>query len=186
MPIVVFLSLSVFRASVSYAQKSKSGNFGAIIEQNKKLYSSKINKQFTPLDEWSCLSGLSLNIATLHKPAILLLGFSGCAPCRTAIPVLNSLAAKEKYTGYTFAYMTFNTKEQIEQEFNELNVPINSHINIVSVPQEYIINNKIAIGYPVIYFIRSNKTVSAIHTHGLLDGPIESEQYWESIIDTLQ
>jgi thiol-disulfide isomerase/thioredoxin len=182
----VLLSLNVLKASVSYAQKSKNENFGAIIEQNKKLYSSKINQQFYPLHTWGCLGGDSLNIGRVKKPAILLLGFSGCAPCRTAIPVLNSLATKEKYAGYTFAYMTFNTKEQIAQEFDELNVPIISHIKIVSVPQEYITNNKIATGYPVIYFIRSNKTVSAIHTHGLLDGPIESEQYWESIIDTLQ
>ena len=57
----------------SAQEKTDHQKFLAALNEKKKFYSSKLNMEFTPLNNWKCLSGDVLNFSTVNKPIILLI-----------------------------------------------------------------------------------------------------------------
>ncbi len=170
------------RAQDSNVAKS---SFATLLQKQSASHAAKINTPFVPSDSWVCLSGNVFDLDSVTGPSVIMAGFSGCAPCRKALPVLCALAGDEKYSKLNFVYITFNKPQLIKEELAELELPEKGRVHFVSVADTYLQTSGIATGFPTVYFLHSSKIITAMYAYGQLNGPLESKQYLESIIDTL-
>ena len=184
------VTLALASVSMSYEvshaqQKSGKMDMTDFKKKSKAFYDRKIGEMFAPIEEWKCMNGDYFDLNKAQGPAVIYLGFYGCAPCRQAMPLYAQLSLEKKYNGYNFVYLTFDDSATINEELSKAKIAEHK-MRLVSLPETYMRAKGMALGFPVIYFLDNEKTVKMIYAYGELNGQIDSLQYWHSLLDALK
>ena len=135
---------------------------------------------FPSIGKWKDVKGEEFNFNEFRQPAIIRLGFRGCAPCKALMK--SFIKMSELYTDVSFFYFTYDTNEEILEDISKL-YPATGRVHFVSIPQSIIKDFRLAIGYPVTYFITPGNDVKAIDM--LWMNRDQEIQYDKRIIDSL-
>jgi thiol-disulfide isomerase/thioredoxin len=120
------------------------------------LVNSLMNKDFFNKD-FKTIDDIVLNKTSLnHKPTLVNLWFTTCAPCITEMPSLNKL--KEKYKNkVNFISITYNNKEEVQNFLKRRKFDFTHIIN-----EEKFLNAKKITQYPINVFLDKNGNVKFV------------------------
>lgn len=114
---------------------------------------------FPPIGKWKDVYGKEFNFSEIDKPTVIRFGFRGCASCKALMK--SFIRTSEIYPHVNFFYFTFDTNAEILEDISKL-YPATGDVHFVSIPQNYIRAYRLAVGYPVTYFIGPENKVKAV------------------------
>lgn len=185
--IVVILFISVLNVHGQSNPKKNDSSFDAsAFKKRMQVFINKKNGDtFAPIEEWKCINGTEFDLNKATTPSVVFLGFSSCVPCRFYLPIFAELATEKRYAGYNFIYITFNDSATIREEFKSEQIT-DQNLKVVTLSKEYLHANNLAMGYPTIYFLNADKTISGVEIGGTTDNIKEARKWWRSELDKLK
>lgn len=119
-----------------------------------------------------------------NRPIFYFCGMEGCVPCDAQTPYLMQLA--QKYQDMVrFVYLTYNTFEQTVTHLKQLGFPyFNQTIGVLSLPQTYIVSNRIGFGYPTKFITDKRGIVRFVEVVAAKDKS-EMLQIWETNLNQI-
>lgn len=114
---------------------------------------------FPPIGKWKDVNGKEFNFSKINQSTIIRFGFRGCAPCKALMK--SFIRMSELYPHVNFFYFTFDTDAEILEDISQL-YPATGKVHFVSIPKNYIRAYRLAVGYPVTYFIGPENKVKAV------------------------
>jgi len=131
---------------------------------------ARLGKVFPVNEILTSITGELIDLKNLHEPLIVFLGFWGCHPCEFELPILAKVSKMGKYKNYHFVYITKDRLNNFEKELSSMHLDSLGNIKVVCGQDTMIHKRKLDNGYPTMYFINSDYTVSHIETGGNTKG----------------
>lgn len=94
-----------------------------------------------------------------NRPIFYFCGMEYCVPCDLQTPYFIKLAQKYQQQA-RFVYLTYNSYEQTRKHLTQLGFPdFNKQIGVLSLPESYIVENRLCFGYPTKFITDPNGKV---------------------------
>lgn len=182
--ISLLFSCFIFLAG-AHGQDDASQRFDAKkFRKQQQTFENKTGTRFRQSSPWICEDSSRVDIENIDGPFVLFLGYYGCAPCRVLMKSLDTVLQAEVYNDITFVYMTMDGTESIHEELNPLKNLQRMHRVIVT--RDYINAHDLAMAYPTIYFVKSNRIINDFKTGGPSEHGPEVDAWWRQHLDALR
>lgn len=131
------------------------------------MMGERLNRVFPALGMQQTIDNKSYDFDRIDRPAVIMIGYADCAPCRAQIPLLAGIANDAAYSGVDFIYITYDDVAYIRKELGKLQP---GRLNIFSVNKDFILGSRmLAVAFPTVYFLDRRAVVRRI-THGGMGG----------------
>ncbi|GGX14938.1 TlpA family protein disulfide reductase [Aquimarina muelleri] len=157
-------SVAISSHLIKYNQKIDAAYQDRDLERAEFLFDSLVTNHLngTYMDNFNVypLKGESISLEEYEKPIFLITSASWCVPGIGEIPALNDLADRF-HDQIDFVVLFWDTKENLKEKVKEYTQNIKLvHIDEKTNQDSYIINKlKHALGFPMMYFMDSNKKI---------------------------
>ncbi len=157
-------SVAISSHIVKYNQKIDAAYQDKDLERAEFLFDSLVTNHLngTYMDNFNVypLKGESISLEEYEKPIFLITSASWCVPGVGEIPALNDLVDRF-HDQIDFVVLFWDTKENLKEKIKEYTQNIKLvHIDEKTNQDSYIINKlKHALGFPMMYFMDSNKKI---------------------------
>jgi len=155
------------------------------LKKDNAAFLDRVGTPFTPADRWLCEDSTYFDAGATGTPAVIFLGFSGCAPCRFLLHALDEVLPDKRYQQYRFAYVTFDEPATINKEFEDMSLEQEDKVKVITLSKEYIQANNMTRGYPTIFFVNADRTIAAIQTGGSADDKKAAIKWWREQLNNV-
>jgi thiol-disulfide isomerase/thioredoxin len=127
------------------------------------ILGERLNMVFPALGPLHTIDNQPFDFDHIARPAVIMIGYADCAPCRAQLPLLVSMANDGQHNGVDFVYITYDNAAYIQKEMGNQQP---GRLKIFSLAKALILDQQmLAAAFPTVYFVDRRGVVRRM-THG--------------------